>query len=252
MLVVVPTLGQRVDLLRDSLQSIVDQAPWAPDITMVCPSTSTEALKLAADFGASVADDPGGLSAAVNVGWALAKPHHEYVAWLGDDDLLRPGSLETTIGALDARPDAVVAFGYCDYIDDADRVLFTSRAGRLAPWLMTWGPDLVPQPGTLFRLSAVRKAGGCDESLRYAMDLNLLLHLRKQGRFVNTRRTLAAFRWHKTSITVANRTASLDEAEMVKRRHLSRPASIIAPIWEKPVRAATRLAVRRVNSLVRD
>ena len=189
------------------------------------------------------------MSAAINAGFALAGPQHIYANWIGDDDLLTSGSLATSAAALDNNPGAVVAFGYCDYIDDVGRRLFTSKAGRLAPWLMTWGPDLVPQPGALFRLDAVREVGLIDPSLKYAMDLDLLLRLRGKGRFVNTRTVLSAFRWHASSTTVANRTPSLDEAELVKRRYLKPWQRAVAPLWERPVRLATRLAARRVSRI---
>lgn len=248
-LIVVPTLGRRPELLRQTLRSIAEQAPQRADVIVVCPPKAEEALKIAAEFGADVADDPGGMTAAINLGFSLARPQHVYANWIGDDDVLTPGSLAASVAALDADPGATAAFGYCDYIDDKGRVLFTSRAGRLAPWLMTWGPDLVPQPGALFRLAEVRAVGGLDPTLDYAMDLDLLIRLRRRGRLVSTRRTLSCFRWHPSSTTVANRTPSLDEAERVKRRYLTPVQRRLAPVWEGPVRAATRLAARRVNRL---
>jgi GT2 family glycosyltransferase len=250
-LMVVPTLGDRIDLLKETLGSIRSQKPVSPDLIVVCPARNTEAREVAAEFGAEWADDPRGLSAAVNVGFALAKPHHQYLTWMGDDDLLRPGSSATSAAALNANPKAVLAYGYCDYVDDNGAVIFTSRAGRLAPWIMTWGPNLVPLPGMMFRRSALEQVGGFDESLKYAMDLDVLLKLRKLGPFVNTQQTLAAFRWHPASTTVANRNASLDEAEAIKRRHLPRALRPIAPIWEFPVRLATKQAVKRVNARAR-
>jgi glycosyltransferase involved in cell wall biosynthesis len=251
-LIVVPTLGRRIELLEQTLRSITGQTVGgqpAADIVVVTPASADKARALAQSYAATVADDPGGLAAAVNVGLALAQASHVYGNWIGDDDLLAPGSLATTAAALDGDDAAVAAFGYCDYIDDAGARLFTSRAGRLAPWLMTWGPDLVPQPGALFRLETVREVGGIDPSLSYAMDLDLLLRLRRRGRLVNTRRVLASFRWHPASTTVANRSPSLDEAELVKRRYLGPVARHTAGLWERPVRGATRLAVRRVNRL---
>jgi glycosyltransferase involved in cell wall biosynthesis len=250
-LLIVPTLGRRPELLRQTLQSIADQTPHRAGIVVVCPPGAGEALKLVAEFGAEAVDDPGGMTAAINLGLRRARPGHEYVNWIGDDDLLTPGSLAATVEALDTHPSAVAAFGHCDYIDEAGRVLFTSRAGRLAPWLMTWGPNLVPQPGALFRLSAVSEVGELDPSLKYAMDLDLLLRLRKRGPFVSTGRTLSCFRWHVTSTTVANRTPSLAESEQIKRWYLGPVRRRLAPLWEGPVRVATRLAACRVNQLSR-
>lgn len=245
-LLVVPTLGRRPDYLRQTLTSIRAQDVPA-DVVLVTPSDATEARDLAAEHHCAVLDDPGSLSAAVNLGVASAADHHAYVNWLGDDDLLAPDSLALTTGALDADPDVVVAYGHCVYVDPQGRTLWVSRAGRVAPWLMTWGPDLVPQPGLLVRRDAWERVGGLDESLRFAMDLDLLLRLRSEGRFVDVAAPVSAFRWHPESLTVSDRTASLDESEAVKRRYLTRWQRAIAPAWELPVRGATRLAARRVT-----
>lgn len=250
-LVLMATLGQRNELLRQTLESIAAQKPVACDIAMIFPLKNKATAALAKEFGAIMVDDPGGISAAVNAGIDAAKPWHEYITWLGDDDLLTPGSLATSVKALDRHEEAVVAFGYCDYIDLEGKRIFTSRAGRLAPWLMTWGPDLVPMPGLLMRRQALEKVGLFDVSSKWAMDLDMLLRLRKAGKFINTKTSLACFRWHDMSQTVSNRPKVLREAEMIKRKYLPKPLRIVAPLWEGPVRLATNLAVRRVNQKAR-
>lgn len=251
-LMVVPTLGQRTDLLRKTLSSIKDQHPTPYDIVMIFPLKNKETAALADEFGAMVVDDPGTLSGAVNAGIACAKPQHEYIGWIGDDDLIAPESLRVAIDALDKEPGAVVAFGYCDYIDDTGRRILTSRAGRLAPWLMTWGPNLVPCPGAVFRLSALHKAGEFDVTNKYSMDLDMFLRLRKIGKFINTKRVQASFRWHPTSTTVANREKVVRETEQVKRKYLPKSLRLFAPLWELPVRYATIFAARRVNTMARQ
>jgi cellulose synthase/poly-beta-1,6-N-acetylglucosamine synthase-like glycosyltransferase len=252
-LVLMPTLGKRNDLLRKTLESIAAQKPIMSDIAMVFPLNNKGAAGLAKEFGAIMVEDPGkGLSAAVNSGLAQAKPWHEFITWLGDDDLLTPKSLATSTKTLDNNKDAVVAFGYCDYIDINGKHIFTSRAGKLAPWLMTWGPDLVPMPGLLLRRTALEKVGLFDVDNKWSMDLDILLRLRKTGKFINTKTVLACFRWHQTSQTVSNRPKVLKEAEKVKRKYLPAPLRIFAPLWERPVRIATNLAVYRVNKLARN
>ena len=249
-LMVIPTLGERVDLLRKTLESIKSQsAPY--DIVMVFPLKKTATAKLAKEYGAMMVEDPGSLSGAVNAGIATAKPYHEFIGWIGDDDLIAPESLKAGIDALDNHPKAVVAFGYCDYIDDKGGRIFTSKAGNLAPWIMKWGPNLMPCPGTVFRYSSLQKAGKFDETNKYSMDLDMFLRLRKLGKFVNTKRVMASFRWHPDSTTVANRKAVLRETEAVKRRHLPKHLQKISPLWDVPVRVATLLAAKRVNKLSR-
>ncbi len=247
-LIVVPTLGRRPELLALTLDSITTQQE-RPDLVVVIPPDAHEGRRLAAASGATLLDDPGSISAAINVGFASAGPRHAYANWIGDDDLLAPDALGIAVRALESAPKAVMAFGYCDYIDEQGRRLFTNKAGRLAPWLMTWGPNLVPQPGALMRLDALRSVGEVDETLHYAMDLDLFLRLRRLGPLVNTGTTLASFRWHSGSTTVAGRSSSLAEAEMIKRRYLPAGTRRLAPLWELPVRLATTLAARRASRI---
>lgn len=245
-LIVIPSLGRRVDYLQQTLQSIADQQVEV-DVAAVLPRSAAEARELCTSFGARVLDDPGSMSAAVNIGLMSATQDHVFGNWIGDDDLLLPGSLRTTIDALDRNPGAVLAYGHCEYIDEQGRRLWVSKAGPLAPWLLPWGPDLIPQPGALFRLGDFKAVGGLDESLRFAMDLDLLLRLKSRGQFVDVRRPVSAFRWHATSLTVSDRAASLAESEAVKRRYLPGYLQPLAPMWEAPVRLATRLAARQIS-----
>jgi glycosyltransferase involved in cell wall biosynthesis len=252
-LVVIATLGERTTLLRKTLNSITAQKVDNIDIVLVYPLKDTETNKLAKEFNANSINDPGSMSAAVNIGIQSAQDKHKYVTWIGDDDILLPNSLHLTITALEKDSNASAAFGYCKYINENGEYLFTSKAGRYAPWLMTWGPNLVPLPGTLFRLSSLRKLDYIfDESLRYAMDLDLFMRLRKIGGLVSVRASVSAFRWHSTSATVSNRRASLREAELVKRRYMNRFTALIAPTWEVPVRMATYIAAERVTNLAKS
>lgn len=245
MLIVVPTLGTRPDYLERSLQSIADQSVPA-DLVIVAPAIP-EVARLAQRFGATVIPDPGTLPGAINAGIASARPHHEYVNWQGDDDLLTPGSLDMTTRALDAHADAVLAYGACRYIDGADRELWVNRAGPWAGRILKWGPDLIPQPGMLVRLDAWKTVGGLDESFRMAFDLDLLLRLQRVGDLVDVGEVVSCFRWHGDSLTAGDRTTNLAESERAKRRALSPTARRLAWIWEPPVRVATRLAAAEVH-----
>lgn len=245
-LVVVPTLGTRPTLLRQSLESIRAQSVPA-DIVIVAPEGQSDTESLARDFQAQLVPDPGGLPAAINLGVKVGLGSHEYVTWLNDDDLLEPGSLAKTVSALNAVPEAVVAFGWCRYIDDAGRQLWMSRAGAWAPRILGWGPDLIPQPGMLMRSTAWVRAGGLDTTYRLAFDLDLLLRLRELGRFVNVNAVLSSFRWHPSSLTVEDRALNIEESERAKRAALGPMARKFTWVWQGPVRVATRCAAWQVN-----
>ena len=245
-LIVIPTLGQRVDYLRQTLESIRNQQVEA-DITVVTPVSATAARALAHEFNAKVLDDPGSLPAAINLGVAEADIQHRYVNWLGDDDLLTDQSLESTVEALKANPQAVVAYGSCRYIDPQGKVLWVSKAGKWADRILTWGPDLIPQPGMLVCKEAWELVGGLDESLSHAFDLDLLLKLKNQGEFTPVDQVVSCFRWHPESLTVSDRSKSLNESEEIKRRYLSPRQAKVKWLWEQPVRVATKIAAKRLN-----
>ena len=245
-LMIVPTLGTRIDFLRQSLPSISSQDTPA-DIVMVCPKEATEARDLAQQHQATVIDDPGSLPKAINAGATQLQKHHEFINWLGDDDLLEPGSLTTTTTTLDSNPQATVAFGACRYIDKNNQELWISRAGHWAPRILGWGPDLIPQPGMLIRAQAWELVGGVDESLSMAFDLDLLLKLKLQGPLIHTGTVVSSFRWHATSLTASDRSTNLEEAELVKRRYLTKTQSRLRWLWEKPVRGVTRFASAEVQ-----
>ena len=244
-LLVVPTLGRRPAFLRQTLASIANQDHPARAVIVAPPSESLAAL--AEEFGAELLDDPGSLPGAINLGMEHAISQVDYVNWLNDDDLLEPGSLTRTIELLDAQEDAVVAFGACRYIDPQGRELWISRAGRWAPRILSWGPDLIPQPGMLVRADAWRTVGGLDDSYRLAFDLDLLLRLRRIGRFVHTPAILSSFRWHATSLTVDERGTNLAESERAKRAALGPVGRALCVLWNPPVRLAIRLAAGRVQ-----
>ena len=245
------TLGRRPEFLRQTLESIRSQE-IAADIVMVAPLDSDVAREAARDFEAELLADPGSLPAAINLGAQQAQAHHVFLNWLNDDDLLTPGSLRATTQTLKQYPNATVAFGACQYIDDAGRDLWLSKAGRWAPSILTWGPDLVPQPGMLIRSDAWRRAGGLDTSYRLAFDLDLLLRLKKLGPLIDTGVTVSKFRWHADSLTVDDRSTNIAESERAKRAALSPFAQRCAWMWEGPVRVATRMAAREVQRRARQ
>ena len=251
-LVVLPTLGDRLASLEETFGTIARQRTEV-DLTLVVilPEGAEQARSLAAKFDAVIVNDPRqGISEAINVG-VRAATDEQYYAWIGDDDLFRDGGLRTLRDLLDADPAAVVAYGGCDYIDAEGRTIGSSNVGRAALWLLPWGPDLIPHPGSIIRLDALRAIGLFDPSLKYAMDLDAFLSLRRHGRFLSTRASVSAFRWHPDSLTVANREGSSREAREVKTRHLPGWLRPISPVWSVPVAWAAAFAAGAVSRRAR-
>jgi GT2 family glycosyltransferase len=214
--IVVPTLGTREAWLRDCLHSIVSQD--GPDCRVIVVAPTAANLRVCEEFDVRVArfDEPG-LSRAVNYGWSLQPSR--YVAWLGDDDLLAPGSLAATVDFLDRRRDCSMVYGRVRYIDADSNTLWVTRPSRFASGYLRAGKNFVGQQGSLINRRAADDVGWLDPTLMNSMDQDFFTRLRKAGRRAYIPVELGAYRWHATSITWAK--GSLDESEMVRQRHLS-------------------------------
>lgn len=244
MLYVVPTLGRRPDYLAETLDSIRAQNHPAA-VVVVAPAGASSARESARERGIPfVAEPRPGLSAAVNEGLRVYGDAHEFWAWLGDDDTLVDGSTDAAVGVLRSDPSAAMVYGRCEYVDAEGNRLHEVRPGSLAARLLRWGPNLVPQPGSVARASAVRRVGLLDEGLRYAMDLDLFLRLKDVGGLRYVPRVLATFRWHQGSTTVGDQSGSSQEARTVRVRSWTGSRRLVGPVLAPPAHQVGRLLHR--------
>ena len=242
--VVVPTLGTRPEFLAECVTSI--RAAGSCHLVLVRPSQCSIDPSVAALVDDEI-DDPGrGLAAAINVGMAALPDTVLYATWLGDDDRLTADSLTTAAAAME-RESAVFVFGGCRYIDAAGRELWLNASGRWAVPLMRMGPQLIPQPGSLFDRRVFDAIGGLDESWKWAFDLDLFLRLAQRGRMSFVDSTLAEFRWHDGSLSVGGRKGSVTEASKIRRRYLPRLLRPLSFLWEPLLRRVILLAGERMN-----
>ena len=251
-MVVLPTLGDRLDSLKIALASCSTlPATLSPTVAVVVPTKATEARKLARRHGAVMVDDPGsGMADAINAAIAT-RGDEKYYIWLGDDDVLVGAGIAQAVDQLESHPEAVVAYGHCEYIDGSGTVIGKNTAGSLAKLLLPWGPNLIPHPGTVVSMDALQDVGGFSSELSYALDLDVFLKLRRLGRFLPVNQATAQFRWHADSLTVADRRASSREAMAVKARHLPKWLRVFAPLWHWPVAWASMLAANGVSRAAR-
>lgn len=248
--IVVPTLGKRADYLNQCLSSI--RAAGDAYVLLVAPSEfdATDLLSsgLVDHF---VVDPKRGLPAAINLGISELPHDVQFTNWLGDDDMLTPDSLRKTSQALESNPNVDLVFGSCDYVDPKGEVLWTNRSGQWAVPLLRFGPDLIPQPGALFRRDSFNDIGALSTELDWAFDFDLFIKLSKRGSVRFIPETVSSFRWHPESLSVEFRAKSVEEASWVRITHLPVFLRWLSPLWEYPVRQATLIAGSRVSSKAR-
>ena len=244
--IVVPTLGKRPEYLDECLRSI--RAAGEVHICLVAPDSFPKDSSLGTGLVDQSVVDPGtGLSNAINAGFSALPEEVEFINWLGDDDLLQEDSLKYASKALQQNSETVMVFGACSYIDPTGQVIWVNKSGQWASPLLHFGPDLIPQPGALFRRRAFEEVGGLSPEYSWAFDFDLFLNLKRTGKLLYINKTLASFRWHPDSLSVEFRNKSVQEASLVRVSHLPRALRLISWIWEYPVKKATLFAGNRMT-----
>jgi hypothetical protein len=239
--VVVPTIGERPQYLDITLKSIRE----AGDSYIVLVgrkgfnSTSYQSAGLIDlyidELETSVPDK-------INQGFRALPKSIEYITWIGDDDLLAPGSLGVAVSFLDRPDKPVLVFGHCQYIDSEGNDVLVKRSGGWAVPLLRFGPQLIPQPSAVFRRDSFEKIGGLSSKFQFAFDFDLFVKLTKAGKGVFIDQILSSHRWHATSLTYIRRWDSVREASAVRVSSLPPLLRVLSFLWEIPMMLITYLA----------
>ncbi len=239
--IVVPTLGSRSEYLLEALKSIRNAGECF--IVIVAPIRADIDKVIDRSFFDELVEDPmQGLVEAINTGVCVLPQHIEYFNWLGDDDTLTPNSLCISSSLLEDDPEVVCVYGMCQYINQDGQPIYKNKSGHFAVPLLKFGPQLIPQPGALFRRTAFNKVGGLDPTYKCAFDLDLLLKLKKIGKIRYVPNQLSSFRWHSDSLSVRSRSVSVREARKIRQKDLTWFFRFFSPTWEIPLEKLIYLA----------
>lgn len=223
--VVVPTMGERLDYLVNSLKSL--RAARVHHIAIVCPEPAKLKNQISSELYDSVIADPKtGLAAAINLGISLLPAECKQVAWLGDDDEVLPSGFIEASNKLAESKAAVAVFGICEYVDSNGHPFWVNKLGVFAIFMLTWGPNRIPQPGSIFTRISFNAVGGLDESLGWAFDQDLFSKLNKNGKILFIERTVSRFRWHNASLSAGQSQRSRNESSQVRLRHTPLPMAL--------------------------
>ena len=244
--IVVPTLGTRPDYLRQALHSIREAGNSY--ICIVCPNTiDLKTLQDEGLFDSRVDDPKSGLAAAINAGLRTFSSEIVFMSWLGDDDLLEPGSVTELESIFDTQPVDFI-WGQCRYINAENEQIWVNKSGKWAGFLMRLGPNLVPQPGSLFSRRAFQALNGLDTQYAWAFDQDFFTRLLREYKGLFVPKTLASFRWHQGSLSAGAREGSVMESSIIRLRYMPRGIRLVARAWEPLVRRVIMVAGSRMNS----
>lgn len=210
--VIIPT-HHREDQLLEAIGSVLSQRDVSFEIIVVDDSASGSAR----DAVASVADariryrkrpqPSGGVPALVrNDGAHMAQGRYLY--FLDDDDLLEPGTLALMSQALDAAPNAGMAFGVIEPFGDdearlRDHQTYFREARRIARRLhgrhklgatLVFRPSILVNSACMGRRSAFFDAGGYDAKIPVCEDADLWGRIAQATGFIFIDRPVVRYR----------------------------------------------------------
>ncbi len=127
----------------------------------------------------------GGLSVARNRG--IQNASGNYLAFIDADDLWTKDKLEKQLAALEANPDAGVAYSLTCYIDEQDNLLYRCNSisfeGNVLKQLLLTN-FLINGSNPLIRQQAIKSIGNFDPSLKSSEDWDYYLRLAANYSFV--------------------------------------------------------------------
>jgi glycosyltransferase involved in cell wall biosynthesis len=140
-----------------------------------------------------------GQSRTLNRGWSMARG--SLIGYLSSDDLLEPSAVSRLVTALQANPDAAVA--YVDYklIDAKSRSFREIKAEDFDARRLCVDLVCQPGPGTLMRRKVFDQTGGWSPRFQQVPDFEFWLRASRFGRFIRIPEQLARYRIHEGSAT---------------------------------------------------
>jgi glycosyltransferase involved in cell wall biosynthesis len=165
-------------------------------------------------------DVSGGISRAMNAGIEIATG--DIVAHLHSDDYyIDHKVLSLVFETFKDNPQNKWAYGHIRVLNDGELSPVLSSHNPFAFRRYAAGRTSVPHPAVFIRRELFSTHGGFDETLKYAMDIDLWLRLGRLNLPVQINASLTVFREHAGSVSTTNKLKARQEEWQVRRRYFS-------------------------------
>jgi len=217
--------------LQETLESVLNQTFSDFEVIVIndgSPDGSLDVISSIQDSRIKVFSYPNsGLSASRNRG--LSHACGEFIAFIDADDLWTPDKLEAQLKALQANPQAGVAYSWTAYIDESGQ--FLRSGNRIAVTGDVYGKLLVRNflengSNALIRKQALDAVGGFDQALCSAEDWDIVLRLASRYHFVAVPAAQILYRVSATSMSSNVLTMEAASLQVIERAFNQAPESL--------------------------
>jgi glycosyltransferase involved in cell wall biosynthesis len=252
--VVTPSYNQGA-YLEQTIRSVLEQGYPNLEYIIIDGGSSDDSVEIIKSFENRLAfwvsEPDRGQSHAIEKGFQKATG--TFGCWINSDDLLAPDALKIVANVFLNKPDVRVINGVCRLIDQAGetmtddsipnglRRMCWSSAECFADWTRRW----FAQQSTFWHMELWNQAGGLDEKLHYAMDLDLWHRFARISDFYIVDEELAAYRHHRDAKCQANNLPTALEIMDVTLRY---QAPELLDAFESLRHSVSRLQLSHRNS----
>ena len=220
--IVTPSFNQGKYIER-TIQSVISQKYENLEYIIIDGGSSDDSVKIIQLYESSLAywvsERDSGQSNAINKGFSHATG--TLFGWLNSDDCLTDGALHNIAEMFQQNPQAGAFVGAGEYVDTKERILLRKEPSEvtfesLYNWLEVFH---FMQPSCFFSREAWNCAGGLDESLHYAMDLDLWFKIAERFTFERSDKLFSRSLIHASAKTKRNKYLSEVTAAFVIMKH---------------------------------
>lgn len=237
--IVTPSFNQ-ARWLQQALSSVVEQGYPRVELIVMDGGSTDGSREILERYSGRIAywqsAPDGGQTAALNAG--VARVTGEITGWINSDDYYLPNALAAAARrfAQPDRPDVV--FGYSINVDENGKVLRENRHDEFSVEALLKGGLDLRQQAMFWRSELNDKVFPLDETLRFCMDLQLVIRLVTAGaRFSRVAEYLGAFRIHGEAKTAVMPDVCVREhdqlIEAAARVVRAAPRSLAAILFER-------------------